>query len=104
MHGQRFVIPVSPLHAASLPQGAVDSGILTNSAIKPLVNRAIADWKAAGTDVAAVEIPADINASTTYPIATLTESENKKTAHAFVDYVLSPAGTSALQEAGFSVS
>ena len=73
--------------------GEVDAGVVY-----------VTDVKAAGKDVDGVEIPAEINASTTYPIATLTGSENKATAQAFVDYVLSPAGTSALQEAGFSVS
>jgi molybdate transport system substrate-binding protein len=73
--------------------GEVDAGVVY-----------VTDVKAAGKDVEGVEIPADVNASTTYPIATLTGSENKETARAFVDYVLSPAGTSALQEAGFSVS
>jgi molybdate transport system substrate-binding protein len=73
--------------------GEVDAGVVY-----------VTDVKAASKDVAGVEIPADVNASTTYPIATLTGSENKETAQAFVDYVLSPAGTSALQEAGFSLS
>ncbi len=49
-----------------------------------------------------IEIPADVNASTTYPIATLTASENQATAQAFVDYVLSPDGAAVLTEAGFS--
>jgi molybdate transport system substrate-binding protein len=73
--------------------GEVDAGVVY-----------VTDVKAAGSEVAGVEIPADVNASTTYPIATLTGSENKATAQAFVDYVLSPAGASALKEAGFSVS
>ena len=48
-----------------------------------------------------VEIPADVNASTTYPIAALTRSANAATAQAFVDYVLSPAGQGVLTAAGF---
>jgi molybdate transport system substrate-binding protein len=73
--------------------GEVDAGVVY-----------VTDVKAAGTDVAGVEIPTHINASTTYPIAPLTGSKNKATGQAFVDYVLSSAGASALQEAGFSVS
>jgi molybdate transport system substrate-binding protein len=73
--------------------GEVDAGVVY-----------VTDVKAAGADVAGVEIPTDVNASTTYPIATLTGSKNQATAQAFVHFVLSPAGASALQEAGFSVS
>jgi molybdate transport system substrate-binding protein len=73
--------------------GEVDAGVVY-----------VTDVKAASKNVEGVEIPADVNASTTYPIAALTGSENKATAQAFVDYVLSPAGTSALQEARFSLS
>jgi molybdate transport system substrate-binding protein len=60
------------------------------------------DVRAAGGKVTGVEIPADRNASTTYPIATVTGARNPVTAAAFVDYVLSPAGRSALTAAGFA--
>jgi len=73
--------------------GEVDAGVVY-----------VTDVKAAGNDVNGVEIPTDLNSSTTYPIATLTGSKNKATARAFMGYVLSPAGTAALQEAGFTVS
>ena len=48
-----------------------------------------------------MEIPDDVNASTSYPIAALTKSANAATAAAFVEYVLSPAGSSVLTAAGF---
>jgi molybdate transport system substrate-binding protein len=70
--------------------GEVDAGVVY-----------VTDVLAAGDKVAGVEIPADVNASTSYPVATLTRSANAATAAAFVDYVLSPAGTSVLTAAGF---
>jgi molybdate transport system substrate-binding protein len=73
--------------------GEVDAGVVYVTDVKP-----------AGADVSGVKIPDSVNASTTYPIATLTGSKNKDTAQAFVKYVLSPAGTSALRKAGFMVS
>jgi molybdate transport system substrate-binding protein len=71
--------------------GEVDAGVVY-----------VTDVRAAGDSVTGIEIPDDINASTTYPIAALTSSKNKSTAQAFVDYVLSPAGSAALTEAGFA--
>ena len=61
----------------------------------------VTDVKAAGSKVTGVEIPADVNASTDYPIATLTASKNAAVAKAFVDYVTSPDGSAALTAAGF---
>lgn len=71
--------------------GEVDAGVVY-----------VTDVLAAGGSVKGIEIPADINAVTTYPIATLTASENQAAARAFVDYVLSPGGAAVLTEAGFS--
>jgi molybdate transport system substrate-binding protein len=71
--------------------GEVDAGVVY-----------VTDVRAAGDSVTGIEIPADVNASTTYPIATLTASENQATAQAFVDHVLSPDGAAVLTEAGFS--
>ncbi|MDQ1628257.1 MAG: molybdate transport system substrate-binding protein [Actinomycetota bacterium] len=71
--------------------GEVDAGVVY-----------VTDVRAAGTSVKGIEIPSDVNASTTYPIATLTSSKNKATAKAFVDYVLSPDGLAALTASGFS--
>jgi molybdate transport system substrate-binding protein len=61
----------------------------------------VTDVKAAGDKVKGVGIPADINASTHYPIAALSKSSNAAVAAAFVDHVLSPAGESVLTAAGF---
>lgn len=71
--------------------GEVDAGVVY-----------VTDVLAAGSKVEGVEIPAGVNASTSYPIAALTRSENPSTAAAFVDYVLSPAGASVLTAAGFT--
>ena len=46
-------------------------------------------------------IPAGENASTLYPIATVTSSTHQSEAQAFVAYVLSPAGEQVLTAAGF---
>ncbi|MGI8881344.1 MAG: molybdate ABC transporter substrate-binding protein [Jatrophihabitans sp.] len=62
----------------------------------------VTDVKAAGTAVKGIEIPADVNASTEYPIAALSHSKHSPTAQAFVDFVLSSAGQSVLTAAGFS--
>ena len=61
----------------------------------------VTDVRAAGHAVRGIAIPADVNASTAYPIAAVKRSENAATAHAFVDLVLSSAGTSVLRAAGF---
>ncbi|GAB3055004.1 molybdate ABC transporter substrate-binding protein [Intrasporangium mesophilum] len=70
--------------------GEVDAGVVY-----------VTDVMAAGDKVKSVEIPADVNASTSYPIAALTKSGNASVAAAFVDFVLSPAGQGVLSEAGF---
>jgi len=59
------------------------------------------DVKAAGAKVTGIPIPADVNASTEYPIAALSKAPNSAGAQAFVDYVLSPAGQTVLTAAGF---
>ena len=61
----------------------------------------VTDVKSAGAKVTGVVIPADINASTQYPIAALTKAPNSAAARAFVDYVLGPTGQSVLTAAGF---
>jgi molybdate transport system substrate-binding protein len=61
----------------------------------------VTDVMAAGSKVKGVTIPANDNASTLYPIATVTSSKEKSIADAFVAYVLSPAGQSVLTAAGF---
>ncbi len=61
----------------------------------------VTDVKAAGTKVKGVPIPADLNASTAYPIAPIKKSSNAATAQAFAAYVAAPAGESVLAAAGF---
>lgn len=60
------------------------------------------DVKASGDKVKGVEIPGDVNASTSYPIAVLAKAPNKAGAQAFVDYVLSTDGAKVITEAGFA--
>ena len=71
--------------------GEVDAGMVYQT-----------DVQAAGTKVKGVEIPADQNASTSYPIASLTKAPNAAGAAAFVDYVLSADGQKVLSAAGFA--
>jgi molybdate transport system substrate-binding protein len=61
----------------------------------------VTDVKAAGAKVKGIEIPADVNASTAYPIAALSKAPNAAGAKAFVDYVLSADGRQILADAGF---
>jgi molybdate transport system substrate-binding protein len=71
--------------------GEVDAGVVYKT-----------DVQAAGSKVTGVVIPENENASTSYPIATLTATKNKTAAAAFVAYVLSPAGSTVLTQAGFA--
>jgi molybdate transport system substrate-binding protein len=61
----------------------------------------VTDVTSAGGKVKGVEIPADVNAATSYPIAALTASKNAGLARAFVAYVLSAPGRAELARAGF---
>jgi molybdate transport system substrate-binding protein len=61
----------------------------------------VTDVKGAGSKVKGVVIPASDNASTLYPIATVSSSKQTATAQAFVAYVLSPPGQKVLAAAGF---
>jgi len=70
--------------------GEVDAGIVY-----------VTDVLAAGDKVTGIEIPADVNAATSYPVATLTASKSPELARAFVDYVLSADGARVLAAAGF---
>jgi molybdate transport system substrate-binding protein len=54
-----------------------------------------------GNKLKGIVIPAADNASTLYPIATITSSKHEAIAKEFVDYVLSPAGQKVLTAAGF---
>ena len=71
--------------------GAVDAGVVY-----------VTDVRAAGSKVTGVPIDSSINASTSYPIATLTKAPNPSGAQAFVDYVLSSAGQTVLTQDGFA--
>ncbi len=70
--------------------GNVDAGVVY-----------VTDVKAAGSKVKGVTIPANVNASTMYPIAAISGGKEMSIAQAFVAYVLSPAGQSVLSAAGF---
>lgn len=70
--------------------GEVDAGVVY-----------VSDLLAAGDRVRGIEIPAAVNATTTYPIATLTGTEHARTADQFVAFVLSDAGARVLEDAGF---
>ena len=61
----------------------------------------VTDVRSAGSKVKGITIPADVNASTKYPIASLTKAPNPAAAQAFVDYVLSSAGQQVLAGDGF---
>lgn len=62
----------------------------------------VTDVLAAGSKVRGITIPAAVNATTSYPIAALTHSQNHALATAFVDYVLSADGEAVLAGAGFA--
>src|SRR5262252_604736 len=70
--------------------GNVDAGVVY-----------VTDVMAAGSKVKGVTIPANVNASTLYPIAAISGSKEMSIAQAFVAYVLSPAGQAVLSAAGF---
>lgn len=61
----------------------------------------VTDVRSAGSKTKGVVIPADLNASTKYPIAALKNAPNAAGAKAFVAYVLSPAGQRVLSADGF---
>jgi molybdate transport system substrate-binding protein len=71
--------------------GEVDAGVVY-----------LTDVRAAGAKVKGIAIPDSVNASTKYPIATLTKAPNKATAQAFTDYVLSTDGAGVLTSDGFA--
>jgi molybdate transport system substrate-binding protein len=61
------------------------------------------DAVAAGDDVATVEIPGADQQPTSYFTATLSQAGDTELAQAWVDYVISDAGRTALTEAGFTL-
>ncbi len=75
---------------ATVESGEVDAGIVY-----------VTDVAAAGSKVVGVPNPDAVNASTAYPIATLTKTKNADLAAAFVSYVESADGLAVLTAAGF---
>ena len=70
--------------------GEVDAGVVYAT-----------DVVTGGGSVTGVPIPADLNASTAYPLTVLKDGTNRTAGRAFADYVLSPAGAAVLVEDGF---
>jgi molybdate transport system substrate-binding protein len=76
---------------AKITAGEGDAGIVYESHISA----------AAGNDVAAVEIPDDVNIIATYPIAVVAGAPNTDLASEFVAFVTGPDGQATLEEYGF---
>lgn len=71
--------------------GEADAGIVYTS-----------DVAGDGADaVGRIEIPDELNTVASYPIAMISDSANPALAQAFIDYVLSPAGSAVLGDFGF---
>jgi len=76
---------------ASVTSGEVDAGIVY-----------VTDVLSAGAAVTGIAIPAGVNASTAYPVATVTRSRNPALGQAFADHLLSADGQRVLAAAGFA--
>jgi len=61
----------------------------------------VTDVNAAGADAQGVEIPADVNVISNYPIVVTKAAPNAPAAQAFVDFVASDAGQAILAKYGF---
>jgi len=61
----------------------------------------VTDVRAAGAAADGVDIPADVNAISNYPMVVTKESPNPAAAQAFVDFVASDAGQAILAKYGF---
>ena len=93
---------------AKLTVTPVDKAVDVNGVVKDVTTGEVdaglvyvTDVLAQGTKVTGIAIPADVNASTSYPIAALTKAPNPAGAAAFKAFVLSDTGLAALTEAGF---
>jgi len=73
-----------------LTQGAADAGFLY-----------ITDVTAAGDDVRAIELPADLQPSVEYGVAVVKGAKEPQAAKEFIDGLLSGKGADALRNAGF---
>jgi molybdate transport system substrate-binding protein len=74
--------------------GEADAGIVYATDVTPAVHGA----------VKVIDIPAPFNVIAKYPIAAVKDARNAAGAHAFIEYVLSPAGQAALERYGFLVA
>ncbi len=63
----------------------------------------VTDYNAAQEDLEAIELPEDAQAEVEYPIAVVSNTENREAAEAFVELVLGEDGRQALENAGFGV-
>lgn len=61
----------------------------------------VTDVNAAGEDAEGVEIPADVNVVSNYPMVVVDDAPNSSMAQAFVDFVAGPTGQAILAEYGF---
>ena len=61
----------------------------------------ITDAKASPGEVKAITLPADAQATATYPIAVVKASKSDSTAQQFIDFVLGPQAQALLRKAGF---
>jgi molybdate transport system substrate-binding protein len=75
---------------AKVQLGEADAGIVYSSDVTPAVRGA----------VQVLAIPEPFNVIANYPIAVVREAPNAAGAHAFIDYVLSPAGQAILTKHG----
>lgn len=96
----RARIPVTPVTReldvrallGKVMSGDLDAGIVY-----------VTDVRAVGRKVASVPIPANVNVTTTYPIAAVRDARNPTGARAFVDYVRAdPTAQGILRAAGFT--
>ena len=62
----------------------------------------VTDVKSAAGRVTGIDIPEQQQVVARYPIAAVKDSKNAQLAHRFIEYLVSPAGQSALAEFGFS--
>jgi molybdate transport system substrate-binding protein len=61
----------------------------------------VTDAQAAGDKVKSIDLPADANATATYPIGILTDSKNQEAAQRWIDLVMSSDGQQVLRSFGF---
>lgn len=94
--------------AVTVPESSVNRGVDAKATLASVsqgdANAAIVyvtDVMAAGSGVAGVPIPAELNVTAVYPIAPVADAGNAKGAKAFVRYVASPAGQKILAKYGF---